>query len=429
MRISTQMLFRQGIDGILQQQARAAATQRQIATGQRVNKPSDDPVAAARIQELERSLAQQDVFLTNIGRIEQRLKTEEAVLTSAGELVQRVRELAVQASNDAIGDRQRELIAIEMRDRLEELVSIGNTRDGDGEFLFGGAQKETRPFELGPAGVSYRGDSVQRELLIGAGTTMADGDTGDQVFMRIRDGNGTVRVAQEAGNTGAGFIIAEPAVNLSQYSGESFRVEFGANADGDTTFRILDGNGDPVDLSTVQGVTADPTEDLTPPVLGDPPLPATVALFEPGQTIRLAGIGFRIEGAPEANDAFVVEPSRFESMFDTIGQLAAALETKPFDATDRAGIRQQINDALGQLDNAETRILEVRAGVGGRLNTLDDINATREEVKLGLTELVSDIRDLDFAEAVSLLQQQLFTLEAAQQSFAALQGNSLFRFI
>lgn len=423
MRISTQMIFRQGVDGILQQQARTVQTQGQLATGQRVNKPSDDPVMAARIQELERSLAQQDVFLNNISRVEQRLNTEESVLTSAGELIQRVRELTVQASNDAIGDRQRELIAIELRERLDQLVSIANTRDGDGEYLFAGAQSETRPFVLGSSGVTYQGDSVQRELVIGPGTTMRDGDTGDDVFMRVREGNGTVRVAQGGANTGTGHIIVEPAVNLSQYNGGSYTVSFAQNVDGETVFSILDGNGNAIDLATVEGATPDP---LTPPAPGDPQI---VALFESGQSIRLNGIGFRIEGEPDANDEFVVEPSRYESMFDTIDQLASALEFQPANANERAGIRQQIDDALGQLDNAETRLLEVRSRIGGRLTTLEDINETRAEVKLGLTELVSDIRDLDYAEAISLLQQQLITLQAAQQSFASIQSNSLFRFL
>ncbi|MFO7552393.1 MAG: flagellar hook-associated protein 3, partial [Haliea sp.] len=80
MRISTQMLYQQGLNGMLDQQARAAKTFEQLATGQRVNRVSDDPAAAARIQELERAVSQQSSYVDNIGRAQQRLAIEENAL-------------------------------------------------------------------------------------------------------------------------------------------------------------------------------------------------------------------------------------------------------------------------------------------------------------------------------------------------------------
>ncbi|MEQ8802330.1 MAG: flagellin, partial [Haliea sp.] len=115
--------------------------------------------------------------------------------------------------------------------------------------------------------------------------------------------------------------------------------------------------------------------------------------------------------------------------FATIAQLADALEQSPSDDAARAGQRQAIDDALAQLDRSEGRLLEVRASVGGRLNTLEDVQASQESVQFSLEKLVSDVRDLDFAEAVSRLQQELFTLQASQQAFTRIQGNSLFNYI
>ena len=397
MRISTQLLFQQGLNGILDAQESLATTQRQLATGQRVNQPSDDPIAAARIQELERAVAQQDVYVNNIGRVRQRLNAEEDALSSAGEVIQRVRELAVQASSDTVNESDRQLIAVELRERRDQLIAIANTRDGDGEYLFAGSQSTTRPFVAAAGGVDYVGDSVQRELLIGPGTTMADRDTGDEVFMRIREGNGVIGVAQGPANTGTGFIIPEPTVDGGSYAGGSFTIRFTA-AD---AYEVVDATATVIQTGT----------------------------YTAGETISFNGVGVEIRGEPDAGDEFTVAPARFESVFATIDQLAEALEAAPVTDAARAVQRQGIDDALGQLDNVETRLLEVRAGVGGRLNTIDDVQATREDLQLGLQELTSDLRDVDYAEAISLLQQELTALQAAQQTFTRIQGNSLFRFL
>lgn len=397
MRISTQMLFQQGLNGMLDQQARAATTFEQLATGQRVNRVSDDPVAAARIQELERAVSQQSGYVDNIGRAQQRLSIEENVLDAAGTVMRRVRELAVQASNDTTGNEGRQLIAVELRQRLDELVALGNSQNGEGEFIFSGAQSQTRPFVSDAGVINYVGDSVQRELLIGPGTTIAEGDTGDAVLMRIRNGNGVVAAAPAVGNTGTGVIRPEPGADTAQYSGAAFSINF-VDAQ---TYEILD-----VDSNVLGG-----------------------GAFEPGNRIDFNGVRLVINGAPEAGDSFSVTPSRFESAFATIDRLAGALEQTPVTDVGRAGQRQAIDDSLAQLDRTESRLLEIRATVGSRMNTLEDVQTSQEAVRFSLESLVSDVRDLDFAEAISRLQQQLFTLQASQQAFSRIQGNSLFNFI
>ncbi|HEY7776404.1 MAG TPA: flagellar hook-associated protein FlgL, partial [Kineobactrum sp.] len=348
-----------------------------------------------RIQELDRAVAQQGVYVENIARTEQRLNTEEGALASASTITRRVRELAVQGASDTVGEDGRKLIAVELRQRLDEMVAIGNSRSGEGEFIFAGTQSQAPPFLTGGGVVSYAGDSVQRELMIGAGTTMADGDTGDNVFMRILDGNGTVSVAPAANNTGTGVSIVGSGTPLA--AGASYTISFTA-AD---AYEVVD-----QDNNTVAS-----------------------GAFAAGDNISFNGVGVVVNGNPDIGDEFTVTPASFESVFATIDKLATAFETPANTDISRTSQRQAIDDALGQLDRVESRLLEVRAGVGGRLSTLADVQDTQESVRFSLEKLVSEVRDLDFAEAASRLQQELFTLQAAQQSFTRIQGNSLFNFI
>lgn len=421
MRVSTAQIYQQGLSGILRQQSSLNQTQLQLSTGRKINSPSDDPVGAARLQELERGVQVQEVYDRNASRTRQRLQVEESAIKSAGDLIQRVRELTVQASNAPLSDGDRGQIAVELRQRLDQLEAIANTRDGDGEFIFAGAQADTEPFVRSGGAVEYRGDSVQRELSIGPGVTMRDGDTGDQVFMAIRDGNGVVSASQAPGNTGGGYIAVENAIDRSAYDGDTYTVEF-LDAE---RFVVRDGNGDLV--PGFDALVPDPADpDPLNPTL--PLVPEGVAYSE-GETVSFAGVNVTLRGAPEAGDEFIVEPAANQSVFATLDDLIGTLEGSSATPADAAAQRQGIDDALARLDRIETRFLEVRSDIGGRLNTLDSVEENIAEQSLSLETLVSEVRDLDYAEAITRLQQELVTLQAAQQSFVRIQGLSLFQFL
>ena len=508
MRISTSQIFQQGLNGILQQQARLSQTQLQLSTGKRINSPSDDPVGAARLQELERNIALQDVYDRNTSRTRQRLQVAETAVQSASDVIQRVRELTVQAANDTLNANNRAQIAVELRQRLDQLVGIANTRDGDGEFIFAGAQARTTPFVREGGEVIFQGDSIQRELTIAPGVTMRDGETGDRVFMALRDGNGVVKADQVPGNSGSGFVAVENAITVADYPSERFTVQF---INGGAEFNVLDGNGDPIAGLTGQTyvdggpitlpggaeitLTGAASEDdlfavtvrsdtdaivqagqseantgaarlsvigPTSPAgydraeysiefldnqtfvvtdeqnfrllpldgtTGPDPLDNTVRAFEAGDTVSFAGVNLTLRGSPEAGDEFVVKRAANQSVFATLEALINTLEAGSGNAAQAAVQRQGIDNALSQLDRIETRFLEVRADFGGRQNTLDSIEENLADQKLSLEALTSEVRDLDYAEAITRLQQELVTLQAAQQSFVRIQGLSLFQFL
>jgi len=73
-----------------------------------------------------------------------------------------------------------------------------------------------------------------------------------------------------------------------------------------------------------------------------------------------------------------------------------------------------------------SRILEVQADLGARMNSIDSTRNLHVDLELQAQEVLSKVRDLDFAEAVSRLSFQSFLLEAAQQSFVRVSGLSLF---
>lgn len=193
MRISTSWIFQQGVNAMLDQQTALAKTQQQLATGQRILNPSDDPSASTRVLELDQLIDTTQQYQRNSDYAETRLQLEETVLSEAGDILQRVRELAVRANNDTLSAGDRQAIAIEVRTNLNGLVQLANSKDATGEYLFSGNKIGTRPFTDNGAGTfTYEGDQGVRSLQIGPTRQVSVGDAGDNVFMTVDDGAGGV---------------------------------------------------------------------------------------------------------------------------------------------------------------------------------------------------------------------------------------------
>jgi len=148
-----------------------------------------------------------------------------------------------------------------------------------------------------------------------------------------------------------------------------------------------------------------------------------------GAQIAFKGIQTRISGAPRTSDNFTVNPSRNQDMFTTLTNLALALETDISGSTGSASLNNAINRALTDIDQSQDRVNQIRAKVGARLNVIDSQENLNDNYKLQIESTLSNLQDLDYAEAISRLNQQQVALQAAQQSYVKIMGLSLFNFI
>ncbi len=190
MRISTAQFFSRGLDAIQDNQARVVRTQTQLGSGQRILEPSDDPAGTAQLLGLNESIASTNKFQASAERAQARLSLEEDTLAGVIDSLQRARELAVQGLNatNSAGDRQ--ALARDVRQILDQVQGLANTEDGNGEYLFAGnlTQSTTLPFTDDGAGTyTYNGDQGQRMLQISSTRQIATSDSGLDVFMKISD--------------------------------------------------------------------------------------------------------------------------------------------------------------------------------------------------------------------------------------------------
>ncbi len=399
-RISSAGLHYRALNALLDAQARLSKTQQQIATGRRVLTPADDPVAATRMQDLTRQLSATDQYLRNNDAVRSRLSLEEQTLADVGTALGRIRELVLEASNDTVDHESRQMLRVEIEARTSELLDLANRKDAQGEYLFAGLATLTQPFARDGGVVRYFGDEGQRLQQVGETQRVSDGDSGAEVFARIGEGNGTFVTSAAATNTGSGSVSVGSVFDRSAWPGGTFTVQFTASS----TWQVVD--------------SASPT----PNVLAS-------GAYQAGAAITFAGVSVAVAGTPAAGDEFVVRQSGTTDLFGSLDALVATLGLRTDTPANRGQWRTGIDGSIAQLDRALDHVLEVRASVGSRLNTLDVARTAHEDAGINLETLLSEVRDLDYAEAVTRLNLQLTGLEAAQKSLASVGQLSLFNYL
>lgn len=406
MRIATSTLYDRGLDAIGLAQATLSKTQEQLSTGKRVSTPSDDPVAATEILRTTSSLANNTQLIANQGVAQQLLGQTDSTLGQVGDALQSIRTTLVSANSGALTDSERAALGTQLSGQLDSLISLANTKDGDGHFLFGGYRSDTAPFARTTTGASYAGDDGNRVVQVSATRQIASTANGNDVFNRISSGNGVFTTQATSTNTGGGIVDTGKVVTPAALTGHAYQVQFSV-ANGATTYQVID-------TTTNTAVAAPATSGNT---------------FTAGTAIAFDGLQMTITGAPANGDSFTVAPSTKQSVFQML-QNAVDLLSKPTGGT--AGVAQLTAGLLGSIsniDNALDHVNTVRASVGVRENEVDALGTSSAATDTAGQAHLSDLQDTDYASAVATLAKQQAALTAAQKTFTAIGNKTLFDYL
>jgi flagellar hook-associated protein 3 FlgL len=138
-----------------------------------------------------------------------------------------------------------------------------------------------------------------------------------------------------------------------------------------------------------------------------------------------------MSGNAAAGDMFTVSPSKNESIFKVMGDLIQALSTTSPEGDGATGglLTSAISKAMSGLDRGLDKVLTARASLGARMNELDSLQATGEDLALQYKQTLSTLQDLDYNKAVSDLNRQTTSLTAAQKSFKQVADLSMFNYM
>jgi len=397
MRVTQSLNQAQFLAALTQLESNLSQTQNQISTNLAFTTPAQNPVAAGSVNNYNQALAQSQQYDSNANSAQTRLSTEDSALAQVQTELQSLRDLALQANNASVSSQGRTAIAAQAAQIQNSLLSLANTQDGNGEYIFGGFSTNNQPFALTASGANYAGDQGQRQVQIAAGQTIADGDNGNSVFNQIKTGNGTFSASAAAGNTGTGVLGASTVQNPAAYDGGTYAINFTAA----NTYEVRDS----ANVLVTSGTYTD------------------------GQSIAFRGVQVTLTGQPAAGDSFTVAPSSNQSVFTTVQNLVSALQTSGGTSVAQAKLNNLLGNAINNIDQALGQTSNIRSTIGARLNSITTQQSVSSSQQIQLKASISSLQSLDYAAAITALDLQNTTLSASMQAYTLTQGLSLFKYL
>lgn len=261
MRLSTTLIYQNGLNGILNQEATLSKLQQQLSSGKRFLSPADDPLAASLSVNLSQTQSVNKNYSDNRAKATTALGLEENALSSIVVTVQNILQRIVEAGNGTMSDADRQTLVTALKGARDQLVGLANTTDGNGQYLFSGYQGFQIPYLMDPTTgqVTYKGDTGQRNIQVEQARQIASGDIGSDIFGKpaagalayITSAAGNVSGVKNLGNavfSAATFDAPTPANNV----GDDFQLTFV-----DDSVRVGAGNAG---TAAFEFQSADPTK-------------------------------------------------------------------------------------------------------------------------------------------------------------------------
>ena len=404
MRVATANSYDTTISNLVKRQTELSAQQERISAGKRVQRASDDPVAAVLSETAQNRLSRVQADLRALETSRASLSQAESALGDSGELLQQARELLITAGNPGYGASERETLAKNLEGLREQMLAVANRRDGSGRTLFGGLGGSSTPFvEVfggGASGVRFDGARGQEAA---GNNQLPQAMDGEAIWMRVPQGNGSFILSQGAANTGSVRSDVGQVSNPSALTGQNYRVSF----------------------AEVAGVMQYSVSNLS---TGSPVPGQTGQPFVAGTEVAFDGVSFQMQGQPAAGDTLEIAPvttptDLFKVLQDTISALRY---TGPNQA---AHLTHELARGLTELDAGHDRVLQARSQAGEWLNRADSMERLMGDRAVGYQTEQSRLEDLDMVQGISDFQNQQVGLQAAMQSYAQVQRLSLFQFL
>lgn len=436
MRLSTGQIYDSGTNGLLRNQYDLYRLQNQLSTGRRAVTPADDPVAAAQALITSQKQSVNSQFMDNQANAKNQLAQLESQMAGMGNLMIEVKSRWVEAGNGAYSDSELKALAVDLRQRFDEMLGYANSADATGMYLFAGYMGNTQPFANTAGTVSYQGDGGQRQLQVESGRFMNVSYSGTDVFERIRQGNGTFvngpsgNVLSASANSGTG-IIDNGTVNTA-YDGNNYQLVFTRTPN---PIAPTDSTKDTVTYQVYSWAPGSPVPDFTDPTASTPA--STSFPYTPGDQISLpdpstpgTGVSVSITGDPATGDSFNIAPSQNESVFTTLRKMIDTLEGgRGNQPVSQATFQNDMMRIGASIDMSLQHVLDSRADVGANLAALDALTSVGEDMDVQYQAQLSELQDLDYTKAISDLAKEQLQLQAAQQSFMKVTSLSLFNFL
>lgn len=411
MRLSHNMIYKNNLNSILNNQQEVNKAQEQVTTQKRVLSASDDPSAMARALLYGDKIQTSEQYTKNLTMLKSRLDTQEGVLENIKDSLTRAHVLTVQAGNGALTKPDRAALSEELSAIKTAVLDLMNAKSEDGRYIFSGYQDNTKTFSYDSTNgrYAYNGDQGQHKIKVAEGVEIKSSDNGFDVFESVEQ---RLNVVSNTGLTVTGGISSASVYVKEQGPFDQFH-KANYNPDptapaGSNTFTLDMTAGTPNTFTLRQGATVIDTGNFSQ------------------ANIQVAGMEFSMDSVATGTVEFDLAPPQKDNVLNTLDNLITTLNNGTINDDD---YRQALADAMIGIENSKNLVSQTQSGLGGRLNTATRITEANNDLDINNKLAKAELIELDMAEAITELTKHETALQASQATFGRLTNLSLLEYI
>ncbi len=407
MRISTNMIYNKAYRNLTSAFDRFVRIQEKLATGKRINRPSDAPADIPQDLLYRKELKDMDQYQSNIEYANSWLSVADTALSNVTQLLTNAKAIALEQGNDSADAQTRQSAALQIDSIISQIVQLGNTKHGN-RYIFAGYKTRTRPFSLETAGgqqvVRYNGDEGQMSVEISNGVQIVLNQIGKDVFSAPE----TVINGSDVNSTDSPITSS---TLLSTFNGGS-----GIN---NGTITITNGG----QTANIAVTNSDTVGDLID-AINSAGINVEAEINSSGNGINIkstvSGTTLRVSNNQTAQDLGIVGEAQSSDIFGILLRLKQGLENND---------RDQILSAAGDMEDAIDKALQAWVEVGTKMKRLDMTKSKIGNEFVNITNLLSQIEDADFADLTVKLTKEQNVYQSLLKSISAIIQPSLLDFL
>jgi flagellar hook-associated protein 3 FlgL len=399
-RISTDSVYQNAVTNFNNMQAEIANSINEVDTGIALSSPSVNPAAAAQVLVATQGSDVNTQYGVNGQDASGALNTQDGILSGVTNLLQSLESQVVEAGSGALSNTNRATMASQFTSSLNQLLSLANSEDSNGNYVFSGTTVGTQPYTATPNGAQYNGSQQTQMIQVDTAQQLPVNGVGSSIFGNITVSPNVYFGIANGNNTSTATISTGTLSGTGTVTGDNYSISFTSP----TTYNVTD-------LSTGAVVsTANP--------------------YTSGGTIAIPGAQFTItdgtgaNGPPATGDEFTVQPGN-QNIFQVLTTLASALNQGVSTSGDQTNLATALAQANTSISASLGNVLDARDQIGNSLQQIQSLSTVDSTLNVSYQTTIGTLQDVNYAQAISQLSEEQFTYQAAQKAFASTSQLSL----
>lgn len=403
MRVTTNMTYQSSMRALQKASERLDKASEQMTTGDKFATAGEDPTGMAQKLSLSSKITAFQQYSTNGSLLDSSLTLEGTILDSVTTNLQSAYTLTQKSVNGAMSAADKKSIASELEQLQTQLYDLMNSKNADGEYIFGGNQSQTQPFVKNDAGdYEFKGDTGQRMIQVAPSVQIAANDSGLSVFQQVA-----------TRRTLSATTATDLAIGVSSQSefDSFFRNQYDFTTPANNQYTIsTTASPDQYQITGNNGYTQS----------GD---------YIPGEAINFNGVALTMTAVAGSGPAqqFNLDAPTNDNVLNSLNTMIDKLKnssslTDEEWASTVANVQTHINNTLD-------RVGITQGAIGGRQNNLEQIIDSNSALETITAEARANVSEIDLYEAISNVSLQENALTMAQQAFTKVNASTLFDYL